>query len=70
MLWAIQEIRLPDVMSHFMKQYYLDAPIPTEILVQCDIPDLDLSPHGSDRVGRSSHNNATRGDKKKMPLWL
>lgn len=63
-----EEIRLPDVISHFMKQYYLDAPIPTEILVQCDIPDHDLiTSWFKQRSGREVHIIVPqRGDKKKM----
>ncbi len=59
---------LPDTISQFIKQYYLDSPIPTEILVQYDIPDHDLITSWlKQRSGREVHINVPqRGDKKKM----
>ncbi|AGB50231.1 excinuclease ABC, C subunit [Methanomethylovorans hollandica DSM 15978] len=59
---------LPETISQFIKQYYLDSPIPTEILVQYDIPDHDLITSWlKQRSGREVHINVPqRGDKKKM----
>lgn len=56
------------VVSQFIKQYYLDSPIPTEILVQEEIPDHDLIASWlKQRSGREVHINVPlRGDKKKM----
>jgi excinuclease ABC subunit C len=65
---SAEGITLPDTISQFIKQYYLDSPIPTEILVQYDIPDHDLITSWlKQRSGREVHINVPqRGDKKKM----
>ncbi|MCC7576784.1 MAG: excinuclease ABC subunit UvrC [Methanomethylovorans sp.] len=65
---SAEGIPLPDAVSQFIKQYYLDSPIPTEILVQYDIPDHDLITSWlKQRSGREVHINVPhRGDKKKM----
>lgn len=59
---------IADVVSQFIKQYYLDSPIPTEILIQYEIPDHDLITSWlKQRSGREVHINVPlRGDKKKM----
>lgn len=59
---------LPDAVSQFIKQYYLDSPVPPEILVQYEIPDHDLiAVWLKQRSGREVHINVPqRGDKKKM----
>lgn len=59
---------LADVVSQFIKQYYLDSPIPPEILIQYEIPDHDLITSWlKQRSGREVNINVPqRGDKKKM----
>jgi len=59
---------LADVVSQFIKQYYLDSPIPPEILIQYEITDHDLITSWlKQRSGREVNINVPqRGDKKKM----
>ncbi len=65
---SAEGITLSDAISQFIKQYYMDSPIPTEILIQYDIPDHDLITSWlKQRSGREVHINVPqRGDKKKM----
>lgn len=65
---SAEDNTLPDVISQFIKQYYLDSPIPPEILIQCYIPEHELITSWlKQRSGREVHINVPqRGDKKKM----
>ncbi|MDF1533108.1 MAG: excinuclease ABC subunit UvrC [Methanosarcinaceae archaeon] len=62
------ETKMPDVLAEFIKQYYLDSPVPPEILVEHEIPDKDLITEWlSQRSGHNvSINVPQRGQKRKL----
>ncbi|WMW24176.1 excinuclease ABC subunit UvrC [Methanolobus sediminis] len=59
---------IEESMAQFVKQYYQDSPIPPEILVQYELPDIELIVKWlCQRSGRDVRVNVPqRGDKKKL----
>lgn len=63
-----QDTPLQEVISQFIKQYYLDSPIPTEIILEHNIPDHDLIKSWlKKRAGKEVYIiYPQRGDKRKL----
>lgn len=65
---AAENTSLSEVVSQFIKQYYLNSPIPTEIITEYNIHDHDLIILWlKQRSGREVHiTQPQRGDKKRL----
>ncbi|WP_135605782.1 excinuclease ABC subunit UvrC [Methanococcoides sp. NM1] len=66
--WGDAAGDISKIVAEFIKQYYQDAPVPPEILVQYPIPEKELITKWlSEKASRSVHVQVpARGDKKKL----